>query len=92
MPKNGANPPSERPDGKTPKGIAITLPAEQEAQARKLSAKTGLSLRELRTALETSRGVAEAITNELKKRHNAWLESQAKAGDIFAPDKEGTGA
>jgi|GEM_PF-4601808 len=87
MPKNGANPPSERPDGKT-KGIAITLPAEQEAQFRKLSAKTGLSLRELRTALETSRGVAEAITAELKKRHNAWLEVQAKAGDIFAPTQE----
>lgn len=77
--------------GRPSKGIAIALPPEQEAQVRKLSAKTGLSLRELRTALEASRGVAEAITNELKKRHNAWLETQAKAGDIFAPQEESRG-
>lgn len=79
---------AEQPAENGKRGIAITLPLEQEAQLRKLSAKTGISLRELRGALETSRGVAEAVTNELKKRHNAWLEAQAKAGDIFAPQEE----
>lgn len=90
MPKNGANP-SERPDGKH-KGIAITLHSEQELQMRRLCAKTGMSLASVRQVLETSPAVMGAVTDSLKKLHNQWLDAQAKAGDIFAPEKEGNGA
>lgn len=89
LPDGGSpNPQSERPDGKTPKGIAINLPPEQEAQARKLSEATGITLRELRECLEKHPLVAGAITDALKRRLNAWIESKAKAGDIFAPAQE----
>lgn len=86
-PGGGPNPPSERPA----KGIAINLPSEQQTQARKLSEATGITLRELREALEKSPVVADAITQVLKRRLNAWIESKAKAGEIFAPQEESRG-
>lgn len=74
--------------GEPKRGLAIALPVEQERQMRRLSEKIGISLSAIRKTLETSPRIANQLTDELKKIHNAWLDTQAKAGDIFGPPDE----
>ena len=50
-----------------------------------------MGLGELRTAVETSPRVADAITAELKSQLNKWLERQA-TDDPFAAREAGDGA
>lgn len=93
MPKNGANPPSERPDGKTPKGIAITLPPALAELLRLISEQTGITQGDLRKHLEGSGTVAKALETALRERYTAWR-NEKLGKDLFAGldrEKEGTG-
>lgn len=95
MPRNGANPPSERPDGKKKRdGICLALQPAEADLLRQVSEQTKLTQTELRKHLEGSAVVSKAIRQALRERYTTWRNDQL-GKDLFAGldrEKEGAGA
>jgi hypothetical protein len=68
--------------------INVALSPEVERILREVSERTGISMADLRKAIEESPQVAAAETQALRFRYDEWWERQRDAEDIFGR-KEG---
>lgn len=62
--------------------LNVALPVKSEAVLRRLSARTGYSIADLKDAIEKSRVFEDACENVLRNRYDAWKKSQ-DGEDIF---------
>jgi hypothetical protein len=68
--------------------IKIALATDAERILRMVSERTGITIAELRKAIEESPQVAEAARQALKFRYDEWWQEKKGAEDIFGR-KEG---